>query len=143
MLLTFDPLLMSTPRCVDSEEFLGSQRPSLLLSLTDHVFINILQGEDLHWASRNWASHNFPFLCYSVYFVPSSCSSLLSSSCVFKILLVDSSIWTLDTRIQEAREETERDGSLFQANPTPDLLHRYQTSRDVLVALQECALTTS
>ena len=27
---------------------------------------------------------------------------------------------------------------MFQANPTPDLLHRYQTSRDALVALQEC-----
>ena len=88
MLLTFDPLLMSTPRCVVSEEFLGSQRPSLLLSLTDHVFINTLQGGDLHWVSRSWASRSFPFLCYSVYFVPSSRSSLLSSSCVFKVRTV-------------------------------------------------------
>ena len=51
--------------------------------------------------------------------------------------------WTLDACIQEAREKAERDGSLFQANPTPDLLHHYQRSRDALVALQESALTKS
>ncbi|KAK3893344.1 hypothetical protein Pcinc_002898 [Petrolisthes cinctipes] len=51
--------------------------------------------------------------------------------------------WTLDACIQEAKEEAERDGLLFQANPTPDLLHHYQMSRDALVALQECAHTES
>ena len=49
----------------------------------------------------------------------------------------------LDAHIQEAKEKAEHDGMLFQANPTPELLHRYQTSRDDLIALQECAHTAS
>ena len=47
----------------------------------------------------------------------------------------------LDAHIQEAKEKAEHDGMLFQANPTPELLHRYQISRDDLIALQECAHT--
>lgn len=51
--------------------------------------------------------------------------------------------WILDKHIQEAKEKTERDSLVFQANPTPELRHRYQTSRDAFVALQECAGTQS
>ncbi|MPC54157.1 hypothetical protein E2C01_048065 [Portunus trituberculatus] len=51
--------------------------------------------------------------------------------------------WVLDARIQDAKEDAERDGLQFQANQTPELLCRYQASRDTLVALQKCAITSS
>ena len=51
--------------------------------------------------------------------------------------------WALDAHIQDAKEVAERDGLLFQANPTPDRLRRYQESRNTLVALQESAVTSS
>ncbi|MPC18493.1 hypothetical protein E2C01_011378 [Portunus trituberculatus] len=49
--------------------------------------------------------------------------------------------WILDEHIQRAKEKAELDGLVFQANPTLEMLHRYQTSRDAFVALQECAGT--
>ena len=51
--------------------------------------------------------------------------------------------WMLDERIREAKEDAERVGSLFQANPSPELLHRYRESRDALSALLECVNTES
>lgn len=45
---------------------------------------------------------------------------------------------TFDAFIQEEWEEVERDRLFFKANPTLDLLHRYQMSRDTSVAVQSC-----
>ena len=54
-----------------------------------------------------------------------------------------SNSWTLDARIQEKRVEAEQAGRLFQGNPSPESLHRYQESRDALLALQECVVSES
>ena len=51
--------------------------------------------------------------------------------------------WSLDARLQDARDEAERVGLLFQADPSPELLHHYQRSRDDLTALLECVSTDS
>ena len=51
--------------------------------------------------------------------------------------------WTLDARLQDARDEAERAGLLFQADPSPELLRRYQRLRDDLTALLDCVSTDS
>ncbi len=51
--------------------------------------------------------------------------------------------WTLEQRILQAERKAMEDGLAFQGQPTPDTLLQYQTSRDDLVALQQCAYTES
>ena len=51
--------------------------------------------------------------------------------------------WTLNQRILQAERKAVADGLAFQEQPTPARLLQYQTSRDSLVALQQCAHTES
>jgi len=50
---------------------------------------------------------------------------------------------TLDDRVLQAERKAIEDGLAFQRHPTPDHLRQYQTSRDVLVALQQSIQTDS
>ena len=51
--------------------------------------------------------------------------------------------WTIDDRVLLAERTAVEDGRLFQLDPTPDNLRRYQSSRDALVALQGSVRTDS
>ncbi|XP_042227380.1 uncharacterized protein LOC121869881 [Homarus americanus] len=51
--------------------------------------------------------------------------------------------WTLDERILQAEKKAVEDGISFQEEPTLDRLHQYQSSRDDLIALQQCVRTES
>lgn len=48
---------------------------------------------------------------------------------------------TLKEYVLQAEKKAMEDGRVFQTNPTPDHLRKYQTSRDELVALQQCSQT--
>ncbi len=55
----------------------------------------------------------------------------------------EASAWTLDQRnLQAARKAVDK-GLAFQGQPTPGRILQYQTSRDDLVALQQCVHTES
>ena len=51
--------------------------------------------------------------------------------------------WTLDHRIILAERKAKADGLSFQSHPSPERLRQYQSSRDELVALQQCIRTES
>uniref|UniRef100_A0A0P4VPI3 Uncharacterized protein n=1 Tax=Scylla olivacea TaxID=85551 RepID=A0A0P4VPI3_SCYOL len=55
----------------------------------------------------------------------------------------EASAWTLDQRNLQAERKAVDKGLAFQGQPTPGRLLQYQTSRDDLVALQQCVHTES